>query len=382
MAELHLKGDLDTATPIGNVVVLSVDDKADPDQGSSVVPYQTEPDSRPPRHLGLAPDGATDLPVTSRFGLVFNEFVSVKSAWAGSIRLYVDGLDRIRRRPGGRTLQRPGEHRETSRPPRPLARGTTYRLEVPAGGIADFNGNRLVRPFTATFTTVGREAPRPDPGAAGEGATTPRDAGRPDVDPDRRADPTPPRPTRGWWTRPPVDATPGDPTARPPPTPPSRWPPSPAPIATPWSATGSSSTGGPPAERRGLRLGSGGRSPGGRRGGPGAVRPARPVPRHPHRHRRRRHPPHRRRPDQRHLAPGPHAPPVGLHPWRWPAGAWPWWSPTPTSSPGWCPTATASSRARPSRRATRRAARPASARASRSPAPTPTSSRSTAPAGP
>ncbi|MEZ4472312.1 MAG: hypothetical protein R3F60_16255 [bacterium] len=95
VAELHLKGDLDTATPIGNVVVLSVDDKADPDQafGGAALPDR-EPDSRPPYvYLGLALDGATDLPVTSRFGLVFNEFVSVKKAWAGlSIRLYVDGL--------------------------------------------------------------------------------------------------------------------------------------------------------------------------------------------------------------------------------------------------------------------------------------------------
>jgi hypothetical protein len=38
--KLNLAGDLDTVTPIGNVAVLSVDDKADKDRGSIVVPWQ------------------------------------------------------------------------------------------------------------------------------------------------------------------------------------------------------------------------------------------------------------------------------------------------------------------------------------------------------
>ena len=119
-----------------------------------MVPYATEPDSRPPHVTWIwPPDGATDLPVTSRFGLMFNEFVSVKSAWAGSIRLYVDGVDPALGRVDGHFSVQ--ENIVNFAPARPLARGTTYRLEVPAGGIADFNGNRLVEPFSATFTTVG-----------------------------------------------------------------------------------------------------------------------------------------------------------------------------------------------------------------------------------
>ena len=49
--ELHLTGDLDTMTPIGNVVVLSVDDEADPDRGSAIAPWQLDA-----RHPGAAGD--------------------------------------------------------------------------------------------------------------------------------------------------------------------------------------------------------------------------------------------------------------------------------------------------------------------------------------
>ena len=151
---LNLKGDLDTATPIGNVVVLSVDDKADPDQASAVAPYATEPDATPPKVTWVwPPDGAVDLAPTSRFGLVFSEFVSVKSVWAGSLRLYrADREPALGRVDGHFAVQ---ENIVNFWPATPLARGVTYRLEVPAGGIADFNGNRITEPFAATFT-IGR----------------------------------------------------------------------------------------------------------------------------------------------------------------------------------------------------------------------------------
>ena len=41
-------------------------------------------------------------------------------------------------------------HRRPDAPPEPAV------VEIPAGGIVDFNGNPIETPFTATFTTLGR----------------------------------------------------------------------------------------------------------------------------------------------------------------------------------------------------------------------------------
>ena len=43
------QGDLDTATPIGNVVVLSVDDESNPGEASAIAPYLVQPDADPPQ---------------------------------------------------------------------------------------------------------------------------------------------------------------------------------------------------------------------------------------------------------------------------------------------------------------------------------------------
>jgi len=154
IAIMNLEGDLDTVTPIGNVAMLSVDDDAIRDEGTAVAPWQTEPDTRAPEVTWVwPPDGADDLAVTSRIGLTFNEMVDVRSAWEGSVRLYEDGTDS--------TLTRVDcwfsvqEAIVNVAPQEPLQPGTTYRLEVPAGGIADFNGNRIETPFEMTFTTAG-----------------------------------------------------------------------------------------------------------------------------------------------------------------------------------------------------------------------------------
>lgn len=154
VATLNLEGDLDTVTPIGNLAIVAVDDKANEDEGTAVAPYATQPDTQPPHVTWIwPPDGAENLPVTSRFGLMFNEFIAVKSAWAGSVRLYEDGTDpAVTRVDGHFGVQ---ENIVNFWPTEPLKRGTTYRLEVPAGGLADFNLNFIEAPFSATFTTVG-----------------------------------------------------------------------------------------------------------------------------------------------------------------------------------------------------------------------------------
>ncbi len=153
VATMDLEGDLDTVTPIGNIAVLSVDDESNPNEASSVVPYDTQVDVVPPRVTWSVPgDGAEGLPVTSRVGVTFSEMVDVKSAWLGSVRLYRGEGDDIEPVTGHISVQ---ENVVNFVPETPLDPGTEYTFEIPANGVADYNGNRIQEPFLLTFTTVG-----------------------------------------------------------------------------------------------------------------------------------------------------------------------------------------------------------------------------------
>ena len=84
-----LPGDLDTVTPYGNIAVLSVDDEAEDGIASVVMPWRTDPDTEAPNLLRTIPaDGATNVALTSRIGLGFDEFIEPTSVFAGSVRLY------------------------------------------------------------------------------------------------------------------------------------------------------------------------------------------------------------------------------------------------------------------------------------------------------
>ncbi len=151
---LHLTGDLDTITPIANVVVLSVDEKADKDRGSIVVPYLANADTLPPHVTWVyPPDGAQDLTPTSRIGVTFNEFIDVKSAWTGSVRLYQTDTDPAKTRVDGHISVQ--ENIVNFAAKTPLTPGTSYTLEIPAGGIRDYSGNVITEAFTASFTVAG-----------------------------------------------------------------------------------------------------------------------------------------------------------------------------------------------------------------------------------
>jgi hypothetical protein len=154
VTQLQLPGDLDTVTPIGNVVVLSVDEDAVSGQASAVAPYATEPDSTPPRVTWAWPaDGTTGLPVSSRVGVTFNEMVEPKSVWRGSVRLYATGADGMPEPVEGRLSVQ--ENVVNFSPITVLSPGTEYTFEIPAGGVADYNGNRIEEPFQITLTTIG-----------------------------------------------------------------------------------------------------------------------------------------------------------------------------------------------------------------------------------
>lgn len=155
VARLYLEGDLDTATPIGNVVFLSVDDKGNFGEGTAVTPWRESPDAEPPQVNWAWPaDGATDLATTSRLGLTFNEHIDPLSAWEGSVRLYESDSDpAITRVDCYFSVQ---ESIVNVWPIQPLEPMTTYTLEVPAGGISDFNGNAIAEPFMLQVTTGSR----------------------------------------------------------------------------------------------------------------------------------------------------------------------------------------------------------------------------------
>ncbi len=151
-AELHLVGDLDTLTPIGNVVVLSVDDEAEPDRGSAIAPWQLAPDTQAPAVTWRFPaDGATGVPRTSRVGVGLGELVDVRSAFAGSVRLYPSGTDPAETRINGFFSAQ--ETLVNFWPYQPLAANTEYTLEIPAGGLADLDGNAVTETTRVTFTT-------------------------------------------------------------------------------------------------------------------------------------------------------------------------------------------------------------------------------------
>ncbi len=152
--KLDLEGDLDTITPIANVAVLSVDDKADKDRGSIVVPWREGADVELPVVTWVyPPDGAADLAVFSRIGVTFNEFIDVKSAWAGSVRLYETDTDPALTRVDGHVSVQ--ENIVNFSPKQMLRPGTSYTLEIPAGGIRDYSGNVLAESFKSTFKTAG-----------------------------------------------------------------------------------------------------------------------------------------------------------------------------------------------------------------------------------
>lgn len=152
VARMDLEGDLDTASPIGNVAVLSVDADAIADQGSVVVPYQTAPDARGPVVGWTWPtDGTDGLRTTSRLGIAFDESVDVLSAFEGSVRLYRSGGTPDEGRvPAVVSAQ---ETIVNVHPRCPLEPNTDYTLEVMAGGIVDFNGNAVAETTTITFRT-------------------------------------------------------------------------------------------------------------------------------------------------------------------------------------------------------------------------------------
>lgn len=150
LATLHITGDLDTLTPWGNSAILSVDDEGEADHATAVIPWRLDPDRTAPTLLLTRPaDGATDVPISARIGLGYDEFIEPASAFEGSIRLYeVEGDLPVR---GIVSTQENTVHYA---PHELLQPGTRYRVEIRARGVADIHGNTATADTTFTFTTA------------------------------------------------------------------------------------------------------------------------------------------------------------------------------------------------------------------------------------
>lgn len=143
-------GDVDTLTPFGNVVIVSVDDDAVPGQASAVMPFATAVDASPPEVNMVVPDeGAIDQPLSTRVGLTFTEFVEMNSVWRGSVI--------VREVESGRVIEGHLSGQEgvvSFWPTGALRPATEHEVLVPAGGVTDLNGNPISVAFRSTFTTV------------------------------------------------------------------------------------------------------------------------------------------------------------------------------------------------------------------------------------
>jgi hypothetical protein len=147
------------AIPIGNVVVLSVDDKGLAGMGSAVTPFLAAPDQKGPVvNMVLPRDGDEKVPLTSRIGLTFDEFVDIGSLFPGSFFVREVGETAVLR--GHYSGQ---EGIVNFWPEAPLRADTEYEVIVPAGGVVDFNGNPTAREFRSTFTTGPCVLPDPAP---------------------------------------------------------------------------------------------------------------------------------------------------------------------------------------------------------------------------
>jgi hypothetical protein len=140
-----LRGDLDTVTPIGNVAIVSVDEKADPGRASAVIPWRAAPDDRGPTPGMTSPaQGELQVAPTSWVGVVFDEAVEPVSAHAGSLRL----LDAWGRPVPGRYYV--SENIVNFVPDAPMSEGW-HTLDLPAGGVTDVSGNPVEAPRQVRF---------------------------------------------------------------------------------------------------------------------------------------------------------------------------------------------------------------------------------------
>lgn len=149
--EVDLPGDLDMIIPVGQMVMLSVDEEAEPNRGSSLMPWQADRDTRGPAVSWVWPQPGT-IEVGARFGITFDEHVEARTAFEGSVRLY--RADAATADEGRVAVAISAQEGIVSVVPLcPLESGVEYVLEVPEGGVEDWSGNATTETVTFRFHT-------------------------------------------------------------------------------------------------------------------------------------------------------------------------------------------------------------------------------------
>ncbi|MEM7205041.1 MAG: Ig-like domain-containing protein [Planctomycetota bacterium] len=136
--------DEDWVTPLGNLVAVA----DDAGNGTHLVVHAASPDVRGPTVNMVVPaDGATQLALTSRVGITLTDMIELGS---------IDETTFTVRPVGGAPLTGGYSHQfgiVNFVPEQPLQPSTTYEVVVPSGGMRDWTGNPVPRPFVSRFST-------------------------------------------------------------------------------------------------------------------------------------------------------------------------------------------------------------------------------------
>ena len=133
------------SNPMGNLLVQTSDHSGN---GSHILAHQGTPDTTSPAVLSIHPRaGATNLPITSRFGISFSEGLDVRTISSNTFYL--------KKAAGGLV---PGRFNFVNNilnfwPDQLLQTNQTYEIVVPVDGVADYAGNSMSSEFRAAFST-------------------------------------------------------------------------------------------------------------------------------------------------------------------------------------------------------------------------------------
>ncbi|HYO97926.1 MAG TPA: Ig-like domain-containing protein [Polyangiaceae bacterium] len=151
--------DTDFATVFGNVVLLGNDHGT----GSAFFPHTTAPDTTPPKLVKAYPsDQEVKQPLSTRITLFFSDQIDIASMTPANI---------IVRKVGGAAIDGVFSYSSLNAvsfgPKLPLDADSTYEVVVPAAGLADIVGNKIVEPVQVRFSTGATIAGGPSTGGQG-----------------------------------------------------------------------------------------------------------------------------------------------------------------------------------------------------------------------
>lgn len=148
VARYLVPGDMDTLSPVGNVVVVSVDEGGEPGKATSIFPWRETPDDDPPAIELVNPmPGEEAVALTGRIGVSFDEWVERATVFEGSLRV-TDGAGFPIE--GSYNVQ---ENIVNFTPAEPLPGKTEIVVHIPAGGITDVSGNPIAEEQRWSFHT-------------------------------------------------------------------------------------------------------------------------------------------------------------------------------------------------------------------------------------